>query len=84
VNVRILNPKRLVFEGEAQSVFLPGDVAEFEILDYHAPIVSLLTRGDVVIDGERKIPISRGMVKFDENECMILVEEQVDAGAVPV
>jgi hypothetical protein len=24
------------------------------------------------------------MVKFDENECMILVEEQVDAGAVPV
>ena len=65
----------MVFKGEAKSVFLPGDLAEFELLDWHAPIVSLLRGGTVVVDWERTIAIKKGMVKFDNNECMILVEE---------
>lgn len=75
MKVKILNPKHVLFEGEAKSVFLPGDMAEFELMDYHAPIVSLLRPGKVVIDWEQAIPIKRGMVKFDQNDCMILVEE---------
>jgi len=75
MNVVVLNPKHVIYEGEAQSVFLNGDTAEFELLDHHAPIVSLLRPGDVVVDGHEKIPVKRGMVKFLNNECMILVEE---------
>ena len=75
MKVTILNPKHVLFDGEARSVFLPGDLAEFELMEFHAPIVSLLRPGNVVIDWEHRIPITRGMVKFDNNECMILVEE---------
>ncbi|MBM4142712.1 MAG: hypothetical protein FJ225_03830 [Lentisphaerae bacterium] len=75
MKVTILNPKHVVFDGEAASVFLPGDQAEFELLDFHAPIVSLLRPGKVIVDWRKAIPIKRGMVKFDHNECMILVEE---------
>jgi F-type H+-transporting ATPase subunit epsilon len=75
MTVTILNPKHTLFEGEAKSVFLPGDLAEFELLDYHAPIISLLRPGEVVLDWDKRIPIKRGMVKFDDNDCMILVEE---------
>ena len=75
MKVKILNPKHVLFDGEAKSLFLPGDLAEFELLDFHAPIVSLLRPGDVVVDWKTTIPIKRGMVKFDNNECMILVEE---------
>lgn len=75
MQVQILNPKHVLYEGEAKSLFLPGDMAEFELLDFHAPIVSLLRPGQVVVDGKKGIPIKRGMVKFDNNECMILVEE---------
>lgn len=75
MKVKILNPKHVVFEGEAKSVFLPGDLAEFEILDYHAPIISLLRPGKVVVDWRNVIPIKKGMVRFDNNECVILVEE---------
>jgi F-type H+-transporting ATPase subunit epsilon len=75
MKVTVLNPKHVLFDGEARSVFLPGDLAEFELLDYHAPIVSLLVSGNVVIDWEKKIPIRQGMVKFDNNECMVLAEE---------
>ncbi len=76
MKVTVLSPKQTVYEGEAESVFLPGDLAEFEILDYHAPIVSLLRAGNVVVDWDKRIPIRRGMVKFDRNECVILVEEE--------
>ncbi len=75
MKVTILNPKQVVFDGEAHHVFLPGDMAEFELLDFHAPIVSLLKPGKVIVDWERIIPIKQGMVKFDKNECMILVEQ---------
>lgn len=75
MKVTILSPKHTVFDGEAASLFLPGDLAEFELLEHHAPIVSLLRRGNVVVDWRRSIPIKRGMIKYDNNECMILVEE---------
>ena len=75
IQLTILNPKHVIYEGEAKSVFLPGDLAEFEILDYHAPIVSLLKPGEVVVDWKIKVPIKQGMVKFDNNICTVLVEE---------
>jgi F-type H+-transporting ATPase subunit epsilon len=75
MRITVLSPKHVLFEGEAESVLLPGDMAEFEILDHHAPIVSLLRPGDVVVNAETRIPIRRGMVRFDRNECVILAEE---------
>ena len=75
MHLTVLSPRRVVYEGEARSIQLAGDLAEFELLDYHAPIVSLLRPGNVVVDGQRKIPINRGMVKFSGNDCVILVEE---------
>ena len=74
-HLTILNPKHVVFEGDVDNVFLPGDKGEFELLEHHAPIVSLLRPGDVVVNWEKSIPIRNGMVKFDKNECVVLVEE---------
>ena len=75
MNVRILNPKREVFSGEAKSVFLPGDAGEFELMEHHAPVISLLRTGKVVIDWETVIPIKKGLVRCDKNECVLIVEE---------
>lgn len=75
MKLTILNPKHVIYEGEAKNIFLPGDMAEFELMDFHAPIVSLLLPGNVVVDWEKKIPVKQGMVQFNNNECMILVEE---------
>jgi len=74
VKITILSPKRVVYEGEAKSLFLPGEEAEFEILEHHAPIVSMLRRGFVTVDWETRVPIEKGMVRFENNECVILVE----------
>lgn len=74
--LRVLNPKQVVFEGQVRSVFLPGDAGEFELLPYHAPIISLLKTGEIVVDWERRIPIRKGMVRFLGDECVILLEQE--------
>jgi len=80
VKIVVLSPKQVVYEGEVESVFLPGDLAEFELMDHHVPILSLLRKGDIVIDWKLRIPINKGLVKFDKNECTILLEEWAGQG----
>ncbi len=75
-SLKILNPKHVVFEGQVSSVFLPGDAGEFELLAYHVPIISLLKEGDIIVDWKSRIPIKKGMIRFMDEECVILLEEQ--------
>jgi len=75
-SLKILNPKHVVFEGNVNSVFLPGDAGEFELLAYHVPIISLLKEGDIIVDWKTRIPIIKGMIRFINEECVILLEER--------
>ncbi len=70
----ILTQARTLYEGGAWSVFLPGANGEFEVLEFHKPIVSLLRSGDIIVDWETKIPIRRGAVRMDGNELVAVVE----------
>lgn len=72
--VTILNPKRVLFEDHAKSVFLCGDTGEFEILAYHNPLISLLKEGDIIIDFDKRLPIKGGIVKFYANELVAMVD----------
>ena len=49
--LEIVSPEATLFSGEVTSVALPGVSGEFEILNNHAPIVSLLKEGVVRISG---------------------------------
>jgi F0F1-type ATP synthase epsilon subunit len=68
-----------VFQGDVESVFLPGDAGEFELLAYHVPIVSLLKAGEIVVNWKTRIPIKRGMIRFLGEECVILLEQESKA-----
>lgn len=75
-SLKILNPKQVVFQGDVRTVFFPGDKGEFELMAYHAPIVSLLKEGEIVIDWETRIPVKKGMVRFLGDECVVLLEQE--------
>ena len=47
MNIKILTPEFVVFEGEVNSVLLPGKSGEFHIMKNHAAIVSSLGNGKV-------------------------------------
>ncbi len=47
--LEIVSPEATLFKGEITSVTLPGVDGSFQILNNHAPIVSLLQKGIVAI-----------------------------------
>ncbi len=49
--LEIVTPEASIFQGDVESVIVPGVVGEFQILNNHAPIVSLLKEGKVRIRG---------------------------------
>ena len=49
--LEIISPEATLFQGEVNSVSLPGTKGSFQLLENHAPIVSTLQAGTVVIKG---------------------------------
>ncbi|MCK5081912.1 MAG: hypothetical protein KAR31_03300 [Candidatus Omnitrophica bacterium] len=73
IEVEIMNQAQVMFSGVAKNVILPGDYGEFELLSFHWPIVSLLTKGEIIID-EMGFPISKGIARFSNEKLVALVE----------
>jgi F-type H+-transporting ATPase subunit epsilon len=74
LEVSILNPREIIFEGEAKSLIVPGEQGVFELLSFHKRILSRLISGTLVLDGQ-SIYIKRGVIKVNQNKVTILVEE---------
>jgi F0F1-type ATP synthase epsilon subunit len=76
IDVSVLNPKEVVFEGKAKSLIVPGEEGVFEVLPYHKRILSRLITGTLFID-EQHIKIQRGIIKVDQNKVTIIIEESL-------
>lgn len=74
IDVLVLNPKEIIFEGKAKSVKLPGEGGAFEVLPFHKPLLSRLVSGVLFVD-EKSFSITRGIAKVKNNEAMIIIEE---------
>lgn len=77
LKVEIITPQKPVFQGEAVCVSVPGELAPFQILYGHAPIVSTLEPGVVKVrsnDKEQIFAIGKGFITVQENKVSILVE----------
>jgi len=53
--LEIVSPEAVLFSGEVDAVTVPGINGEFQMLNNHAPIVSLLQEGTVKISGTIEI-----------------------------
>ena len=49
--LEIVSPEAVLFSGEVTSVAVPGVNGEFEMLNNHVPIISILKEGFVKISG---------------------------------
>ena len=75
LEVTLLSPNKVLFEGKARSVILPGEQGVFEVLSYHKPLLSRLISGKVIINNEHEFAISRGIVGINLNKATVVVEE---------
>ncbi|MGV3686667.1 MAG: ATP synthase F1 subunit epsilon [Daejeonella sp.] len=77
MKLEILTPDKKVFEGEVRSVTVPGTMGSFEVLKDHAPIVSTLEDGKVIIrtgSTDETILIKGGVIEVLDNNIMVLAE----------
>jgi len=76
--VEIITPEKKLFAGETTMVRVPGTMGSFQMLNNHAPIVSTLEKGVIIIrkpEGEElTFEISSGLVECKKNKIVILVE----------
>ena len=48
--LEIVTPEAILFSSEVDSISVPGVNGEFQMLNNHAPVVSVLKEGNVVIE----------------------------------
>jgi len=77
MKLTIITPDKLAYEGEVTAVTVPGSAGSFQILKDHAPIVSTLDDGKVIIqNGKNEIvwTIQGGVVEAKDNNITVLAE----------
>ena len=76
LNLKIITPRKVVFEGEVLSVTAPSSTGEITILPYHTNLLSLLVEGILKIkekDKEEFLAIGGGYLQTDGREVVVLV-----------
>jgi F-type H+-transporting ATPase subunit epsilon len=73
--LEIVSPEATLFSGEVTSVAVPGVNGEFEMLNNHAPIVSLLKEGTVKISGTVELDeeVQDKFSKGDNNTTLLKI-----------
>jgi len=78
LELKIISPERIEYQGEVKSVLVPGTLGQFEILVNHAPIISSLEKGTVMYtlpSGEKKeLAIVGGFAEVQKNVVSLCVE----------
>jgi len=83
IHLTVLNLKETLFEGNVDSITLPGEQGEFTVLPNHIPIITAIKEGTISALGaqgeryereERKYIESKGGIfEFSNNEATILL-----------
>jgi len=77
MTLEILTPDKTIYQGEATSVTVPGVLGSFEVLKDHAPIISTLQDGKVIVrngKNEESFFITGGVIEVLHNKVMVLAE----------
>ncbi|OGQ48309.1 MAG: hypothetical protein A3I09_00280 [Deltaproteobacteria bacterium RIFCSPLOWO2_02_FULL_47_10] len=76
MNLRIITSEREELNTESESILLPGELGQMEILPGHAKMVSLLSGGEIFYlqNGEKgKFTVSGGLVEVADDKVCALV-----------
>ena len=78
MNLEIITPDKSIYTGEVSLVQLPGIDGSFEILNNHAPLISVLKKGKIKIKDdtgqEQFFEVNGGVIEVLKNKVLILAE----------
>ena len=74
MKVSVYSLKKVLFEGDAESLNCKTENGEITILDHHRPLISILKTGDIqIVDASKKehdIPVSSGFLEVGSGNRM--------------
>ena len=74
--LKILSAEKILFEGEAASVTLPGEMGQFTVLPRHASLVSTLVKGKIKYSEateRHEIEVDGGIVDIDSDVVSVCI-----------
>ena len=77
LQVSVISPERVIFEGTAEQVVAPAWDGEIGILRGHAPLLALLGEGDLRVRAggqDRRFHIAGGFLQVADDHVTILSE----------
>jgi F-type H+-transporting ATPase subunit epsilon len=81
VKIEIITPDRNIYSGEIRAVRVPGRKGSFQVLKDHAPIISTLDAGPVIIADDQgtevRFEITGGVIEVKRNRIILLADSVV-------
>lgn len=90
LKLEIITPEYVLYRGEVDVVTVPGKNGKFQMLKNHAPVVSTLEKGEIIISAsvqadlkhpkvENKgkdlvVKVNGGTIELNDNHLIILAE----------
>ncbi len=78
INVEIITPSKIAFSGKVKAISLPGTLGNFQVLFNHAPLLSKLEVGKIIIknldDIDTEFVTGGGNVEVLKNKVLVLAE----------
>jgi len=78
LNVRVVSPDKIVFEGEASALVAPAWDGQVGVLPGHAPMLALIGSGVLSVDrvggGSDTFHVAGGVLKVERDNVTLLTE----------
>ena len=77
MHLEILTPEKKVFEGDVTIATFPGADGSFQVMEHHAPLISLLKEGVVEYkskEASQHVTITGGVVEVVNNKIILLAD----------
>jgi len=76
LKISVISPEATLFEGEARQLVAPAFDGEVGILESHAPMVTVLGKGELRIDdGAQRFSVEGGFMQVVDNVVRVVTEK---------
>jgi F-type H+-transporting ATPase subunit epsilon len=83
LKVAVISPERVLYDGEAEAVVAPAFDGEVGILTSHAPMVTLLGRGELRLTtagATQRFAVEGGFLQVADDVVRVVTEKAAAAG----
>ncbi len=76
--IEIITPDNTIYSGEVSLAQFPGKDGSFELLNRHAPLISVLKKGQIkVVDSQKQtlfFDVKGGVIEVSQNRIIVLAD----------